>query len=955
MTADELGPKGPTAGWHFIDDQGTFELHDPHLSSYLYFPLVNEAGIFSAITPTFHGDIKTGHNSFLTLPVSVEDLHNSRSARSFWVFIEDLGPWCVTGNSAAQSILRYDTSRSQDAESTHLEAGFLWHRITRSNTRLRMHAEITNFIPECTDRLELMKVVLTNTADHVLRLVPTAAVPIYARSAENLRDHRHVTSLLNRITCSTNGIIVTPTLSFDERGHLPNSISYAVLGVDGSGLAPTGFFPLVEDFIGEGGTLDWPEVVIKNLPASHHAGDSYEGYEAMGALRFAPVNLEPGQTTSYVLVLAILDPSHPSTHPTNGIFTPDPEYLLNTYAIQFDAWLDRTRQKWNDRLNGLQIHTGDQRFDLWLRWVAIQPTLRRFFGNSFLPYHDYGRGGRGWRDLWQDILALLIIEPSSLESIRESLLIGNFAGVRLDGSNATIIGSQPGEFKADRNNIPRVWMDHGAWPLLTTRLYIDQTGDLAFLLRQQAYFKDHLICRSQAIDEQWQPDQGTQQRTITGDVYQGTILEHLLIQHLVAFFNVGEHNNIRLEGADWNDGMDMARRQGESVAFTAFYAWNLRQLSELILAMESMGIQQISLAKEILVLLDQLDKAQSDTIDYASPSAKQNRLAAYFDSVRHCLSGEQANVNLPALADDLAAKADWLTDHLRAQEWITNREGYSWFNGYYNDDGQRVEGDSPLGPNAGTRMILTGQVFPLMGNIATEPQAHEVIRSVDHYLHDSRVGGYRLNTNFGEVLLNLGRCFGFAFGHKENGAMFSHMAVMYANALYRRRLVHEGYKVISEIYHHCQDFTVSRMYPGLPEYINSKGRGMYPYLTGSASWYLLTLVTEVFGVKGHLGNLVIEPKLVRQQFEGSVGTSHPVSLITQFAGRSIEVTYHNPALLDYGQYCIDQCIINGKQFPIAPAKDSVHPSQVVIPRDVIIETPAVRPYELKIEIILCES
>ena len=96
------------------------------------------------------------------------------------------------------------------------------------------------------------------------------------------------------------------------------------------------------------------------------------------------------------------------------------------------------------------------------------------------------------------------------------LLIGNFAGVRFDGSNATIIGSQPGEFKADRNDIPRVWMDHGAWPLLTTQLYIDQTGDLAFLLRDQVYFKDHLVERAQAIDAYWEPSQGTQHRTQTG-------------------------------------------------------------------------------------------------------------------------------------------------------------------------------------------------------------------------------------------------------------------------------------------------------------------------------------------------------------------------------------------------------------------------------------------------------
>ena len=164
-------------------------------------------------------------------------------------------------------------------------------------------------------------------------------------------------------------------------------------------------------------------------------------------------------------------------------------------------------------------------------------------------------------------------------------------------------------------------------------------------------------------------------------------------------------------------------------------------------------------------------------------------------------------------------------------------------------------------------MTLTGQVFTLMSGIATDAQAAEIVRAADRYLYDPRVGGYRLNTDFGGMQLNLGRCFGFAFGHKENGAMFSHMAVMYANALYRRGKVREGWLVLEGIYRHCQDFAASRMYPGLPEYISERGRGMYPWLTGSASWYLLTLLTEVFGVKGDLGDLVLEPKLVAAQFD----------------------------------------------------------------------------------------
>src|SRR5690606_837247 len=81
---------------------------------------------------------------------------------------------------------------------------------------------------------------------------------------------------------------------------------------------------------------------------------------------------------------------------------------------------------------------------LLLKWVSIQPVLRRIFGNSYLPHHDYGRGGRGWRDLWQDLLSLILINDAGVEH----LLINNFQGVRIDGSNATIIGDEPGKFLA---------------------------------------------------------------------------------------------------------------------------------------------------------------------------------------------------------------------------------------------------------------------------------------------------------------------------------------------------------------------------------------------------------------------------------------------------------------------------------------------------------------------------
>ncbi|MGC9468291.1 MAG: GH36-type glycosyl hydrolase domain-containing protein [Anaerolineae bacterium] len=916
-----------TTDWQFTDDKGTFTLPDPQRHSYLYFPLVNEEGLVTAITPTLHGDIKAGQHRYLTLPVSAEDLHISRAARNFWVNVAGYGAWSATGNSARQIA---QTFVAEDTEQVELEAGFLWHRVTRRNPVLGLRAEITNFVPSGDNLpkeaglVELMRVVLTNTGSEPLTLTPTAAIPIFGRSADRVRDHRHVTSLLHRIYTHQYGVLVRPTLTFDERGHRANTVTYAVLGVEGNGTAPTAFCPKLEAFVGPGGTLDWPLAVVEPESADLDAGPELAGYEAMGGIRFAKVILDPGQHQTYVLVMAILDQDA------------DPSAVIGRYGdeAQFETWLSQTRSYWEEKLSSLQMDLGEARLNGWLKWVSLQPILRRMCGNSFLPYHDYGRGGRGWRDLWQDQLALLLMEPGE---VREQLL-SNFAGIRVDGSNATIIGDAPGEFQADRNNIPRVWMDHGAWPFLTTQLYLDRSGDLAFLLEEQTYFKDPWIHRAQAVDEAWNPEDGTELRTSTRSVYQGSVLEHMLVQHLTAFFNVGEHNIIRLEGADWNDGLDMARRRGESVAFAAFYASNLRALSQLVLALHSLGLTEVRLFAELASLLDTLNAP----VNYDSVAEKQSRLAEYFTVTEHSISGEQVAVPLRELSTDLAAKADWLYAHLRHQEWLQQDEELGWFNGYYDEEGRRLEGEHA----DRIRMTLTGQVFTLMGGIATDEQALQIARAADRYLYDPNVGGYRLNTDFGpdaeRLSMTLGRCFGFAFGHKENGAMFSHMAVMYANALYKRGLVREGFSVLDGIYRHSQDMEQSGIYPGIPEYIEPGGRGMYPYLTGSASWYLLTMLTEVLGIKGQLGDLMLEPKLVSEQFDDN----GQASVLTLFADRKLRITYHNPDRLSWEAYTIASLRLDGEEVSHERRNESV-----IVPRSALTALAAEKAHALDVVLV----
>lgn len=679
--------------------------------------------------------------------------------------------------------------------------------------------------------------------------------------------------------------MIYPTLTFDERGHNKNKIFYGALAkeeVNGEMVSPVSFCPVTEEFIGRGGNFENPYYVVKNQPLPYKAGEEVDGYETVAAIRFADCTLEPGETRTYIVALGYGESEAEITELSK-------KYLIKKH---FDKYLEETKEFWQEKIN-VSYNSADSDFDNWMHWVNFQPMLRRIYGCSFLPHHDYGKGGRGWRDLWQDCLALLIMEP---EKVRE-MLIDNFGGVRFDGTNATIIGSKQGEFIADRNNIVRVWMDHGAWPYLTTRLYMQQTGDIEFLTEANTYFKDAQICRGEKRDDRWNDTIGNKQMTEDALPYEGTVLEHLLIQHLTSFYDVGEHNHIRLRGADWNDGLDMAEERGESVAFTALYGGNLKNLAQDIKAYsDKTGKDTVSIAKEILVLLE------ADSSIYDSIGEKNALLEKYCDEVGHIISGEKTEVKCDWLADKLTEMSNWITDHIRNTEWTSDKEGNSWFNGYYDNSGKAVEGDF----ESGVRMMLTGQVFTVMSGVATDEQVAEIAKAADKYLYDEAIGGYRLNTDFKEVKTDMGRLFGFAFGHKENGAVFSHMAVMYANALYSRGFAKEGYKVINTLYKHCADYHKSNIYPGVPEYVNQRGQGMYHYLTGAASWLLLTVLNEMYGIKGELGALKLAPKLLAEQFSNGMA-----SATCMFRGANITVTYQNPFGLEAGEYTVKEIYIDG--------------------------------------------
>lgn len=106
--------------------------------------------------------------------------------------------------------------------------------------------------------------------------------------------------------------------------------------------------------------------------------------------------------------------------------------------------------------------------------------------------------------------------------------------------------------------------------------------------------------------------------------------------------------------------------------------------------------------------------------------------------------------------------------------------------------------------------------------------------------------------------------------------------------------------MLNSLYELAANTTVSKIYPNLPEYFNLEGRGMYSYLTGSASWYIMTLLTQVFGVYGEDGDLIIEPRLVKEQFKDS----KEFAVRCAFANKKLLVRFLNPRNVDYPLYTI---------------------------------------------------
>ncbi len=236
-----------------LNADGTFQIKDVTDLSYTYFPMCNFTAMKSSITPQLGGDATVDQNSFLLVPSTAEDLKHSLMKRHVFFNINDSFTWSTTGLTPVQ-ILTPDR--------VDLKGDFLAHTITRNHELFT--CKIESFVPTNETYQEMHKITLTNTKQEPLTIKPVIGIPLYGRSADTIRDHRHVTSLLNRVKLIDQGIINHPTFSFDERGHVINHRYYGVVAHSSHHQSVKQYHPVLETFTGEGHSLLDPVVVKKD-------------------------------------------------------------------------------------------------------------------------------------------------------------------------------------------------------------------------------------------------------------------------------------------------------------------------------------------------------------------------------------------------------------------------------------------------------------------------------------------------------------------------------------------------------------------------------------------------------------------------------------------------------------------------------------------------------------------
>ncbi|MDR3112466.1 MAG: hypothetical protein LBU55_04820 [Elusimicrobiota bacterium] len=753
-------------------------------------------------------------------------------ARFLWIRTKGEKPWLANN---------YDLTDKTSSD-VSFEMGLGYVRFNASSKKHKISISATVFVPN-DEMAEVITVEIKNNSDKDVELDFIPVIPIFGGNRAYVEYHRDVVRLYNKSKI-TDHIEILPGLEWIEGSTGSSNICYFMGAQTESGKKGDRFYSDRETFLGANNMWLKPQSILKDEAPKAQC----YGKEAVGAIEFKNIKISAGQSEKFVIVSGI-------SFEKNGA---DEIFAKYNYCEALKAF-EELNNFWKERTSRITINTGNNDFNnLWNNWWCYQLSMRYWFGNTGHPQTDYGSDFSGWRDFWQDMMAATVIDPKGLQE----RTLKTLEGIRIDGTNATRFFARTKEFGSDKIN--GLWCDHPYWTFQTVQILINFLGDYDFLFRDGiAYFRDAYRDRGETQDLNWTTGTIGNQKNQNDEIYKGTVIEHLLVQILTMFYDVGNNGLLKQKRADWNDAVDQVK--GENVTFTFGLALNCKEMADLL---EKVCAKKDICEIEVFEELNELLNSDDNNDDF---KVRQDILKNYLDKINDKISGKKIKINISDILKNLRKKSELAIENANKKAW----NGY-YYSGYIFDDGKSVDtifnqgSFSKENPTSDDfEMFLMPQTWSLVsGGADKENFSNTVIKSVLKYLFDKGVGALKLNyPPYLSFDKKIGRITGFAAGTKENNAIFCHANLFFVWALLKREQADEAYKIFSGVNPLSHEQEIFRAGPWIPEYYvssdnpNIAGRGEYPILTGSAAWTRYLLQNFFFGVRGELDGLRIDPKL----------------------------------------------------------------------------------------------
>ncbi|MBQ9708864.1 MAG: glycosyl transferase [Firmicutes bacterium] len=245
---------------------------------------------------------------------------------------------------------------------------------------------------------------------------------------------------------------------------------YAVFSVNAQ---LDGFDTQRDKFCGAYSGTSAPEAVLEGKSRDSVA----HGWAPIGS-HHLKLTLEPGQSRSYIFVLAYCENPKDDKFEAPGIINKAPaNAVLGKFRTdeQVDAALEALRKYWDDLLSNYTVHTHDDKLNRLVNiWNQYQ-CMVTFNMSRSASYYESGMGrGMGFRDSCQDLLGFVHLIP---ERARERIL--DIANTQFEDGSA-YHQYQP-LTKRGNMGVGSGFNDDPLWLIAGTAAYLRETGDLSIL------------------------------------------------------------------------------------------------------------------------------------------------------------------------------------------------------------------------------------------------------------------------------------------------------------------------------------------------------------------------------------------------------------------------------------------------------------------------------------------